>query len=258
MIKVFRWSLCVLFFFFVFNGCKKDEEVVTLSPNDSLPLSTEQMFSIQLRTTAGNTPADLVNVFTDNTGRKFTMSDFKYYLSKIVLIKDDNSEISISDSVLLGDVTQHTFPLAIIPVGNYKGFRMIFGLDSVTNHGDPTLYPEGHPLSLQNASMHWGWNFGYIFMKMEGLADTTINNNGTANTNFLYHLGSDKIRRDLDFSASAFTVTSGSDKVLKLKIDLQLLLNTVDFTTDLFTMTPSNMSLSSKIADNWQTAIIVE
>ncbi len=254
---LFRFILISVFLLAV-SSCKKDEAIVDPKPTDSIPVSTAQLASFKIKTVSGSTDVDYTNTFTDATGRQFSVSDFEYYLSEIVFIRHDNTEIAVNDTVILGDVNEKKFPLAIIPVGNYKGFKMIFGLDSAANHGDPTIYSEGHPLSLQNNAMHWGWNFGYIFMKMEGLADTTAAANGVVNKGYIYHIGSDKMKRELDYSNSPFTVTSGNNKILNLKIDLQQLLNSVDFTTDLFTMTPSNINLSSKLADNWQGAITVE
>lgn len=252
---VFFISVSSMLFLF---GCKKNDAVDQVTPHDTIPASTEQLFSFQLQTTVGNIPADFVSVFTDATGRKFSLSDFRFYLSKIVLIKDDNNELPITDTVILGSITQQTFPLAVIPVGSYKGFKFLFGLDSATNHSDPTIYPSSSPLSLQNNPLHWSWNSGYIFMKLEGLADTTLNNTGTPNENIVYHLGTDKIKRDIDFSNESFTVVSGTNYVMKLNIDLRKLLQDVDLRTDLITMSPGNLPLSSKIADNWQSTFTIQ
>jgi hypothetical protein len=35
-----------------------------------------------------------------------------------------------------------------VPVGNYKGFKFTVGLDSATNHKDPTLYSASNPLII--------------------------------------------------------------------------------------------------------------
>jgi hypothetical protein len=230
------------------TGCKKDK--------DDAP--TERALSFHLHTLVGNTAANYTSVFTDNTGRKFNISDCRYYISNIVLIKNDGTEYPITGKVLLANPNTMSYALGNVPVGKYKGFKFIMGLDSTTNHADPATYPTSSPLSYQNPSNHWGWNSGYIFMLFEGKVDVTPGATGSPDTDYFYHVGMDAMKRTIDFSTSAFEVKSSEDLELGILFDLRKVLNNVDMTTENATHTMDNMPLATKIANNWTTAFSIE
>ena len=150
------------------------------------------------------------------------------------------------------------YELGMVPVGNYKGFRFIVGLDSTINHSDPSTFPSSNPLSVQTPSIHWSWNSGYIFWKVEGKVDTTVAQTGPVNVDYLYHIGMDEFKRTIDFSTDAFSVNSGQDQVIHLNFDLAAALINVDMTSELMTHTMDDMMLATKIANNRQSAFEVE
>ena len=96
-----------------FTGCKKDK--------DNSP--AEQELSFHLHTLVGNTAANYTSVFTDATGRSFTLSDCRYYISNIVLIKEDGTELPITGKVLLANPMTAEYEIGMVPVGKYKGYR---------------------------------------------------------------------------------------------------------------------------------------
>jgi hypothetical protein len=196
--------------------------------------------------------------FTDNTGRKFKLSDCRYYISNIVLIKNDGTELPITGKVILANANNNDYEIGTVPVGSYKGFRFMMGLDSATNHSDPTTYPSTNPLSLQTQPIHWSWNSGYIFMMVEGLVDTSLAANGTPNFDFFYHVGLDNMKRTIDLSTSAFTVSGNGENEIGLLFDLRKVLNNVDMRTENETHSMDNMPLATKIANNWQSAFSLE
>lgn len=236
-----------------FTGCSDEDD-----PTPKATASTEQKLSFHLHTMVGNTAAAYGVDFQDAGGRKFNLGDFQYYISNIVLIKSNGSELPLSGKVVLANPARRAYELGIVPVGNYNGFKFILGLDSVTNHGDPTLYNADHPLAIQSPGVHWTWNSGYIFMKVEGFVDTTLAANGPADLEYFYHVGMDAQKRLIDFSTSAFTVTSGLDYEIGLEFDLLEILHNVDMRTENETHTFNNLPLAVKIADNWQGAFSIE
>ncbi len=233
----------------LFSGCKKDPV---------LPENTVQQLSFHIHDKVGNQAADYSTTFNDLAGRKLILSDFRYYLSNIVLIKNDGSEFPLTNVVLLVSPTEQDYMLAEVPVGDYKGFKMLYGLDSVTNHQDPATYPAGSPLAIQSPGMHWDWNSGYIFSKIEGLCDTSLAGDGQADFQFFYHVGMDMMKRTVDMSNHPFSVKAGSDKELVLELDLLDILANVDLRTENETHTFNNMPLAEKIADNFSTSFTVE
>ncbi len=110
----------------------------------------------------------------DNRGMELSRLDF--YLSNIVLLKgDDLTEEAIPESYILlknNDSYEHmNFTFESLDMTDVRGIRMFVGIDSTTNHEDPSLYVEEHPLALQSPSMHWGWSGGYRFLALNGIVD---------------------------------------------------------------------------------------
>ncbi len=237
----------------VFTGCKDDEdETPTPTPN------TEQKLSFHLHSMVGTSAASYGVEYLHTSGRKFNIADFRYYISNIVLIKNDGSQLPLTGKVILVNPATNEYELSQVPVGSYKGFTFMLGLDSAANHSDPTTYPASNPLSIQSPGIHWDWNSGYIFMKVEGNVDTTLAANGPLDFQYFYHIGMDDFRRTIDFSTSAFTVVSGSNYEIGIEFDLLEMLNNVDMRTENETHTMNNMPLAMKIADNWQDAFELE
>ncbi len=246
-------SLIVLAVGTIFIGCNKDDkEDPTPTPN------TEQMLSFHLHTMVGSNPAAYGVEFMTASGRKFTLGDLRYYISGIVLIKSDGSELPISGKVILAHPATNEYKIGNVPVGNYNGFKFLLGLDSITNHSDPTVYPADNPLSIQSPAIHWSWNSGYIFMKIEGMVDTSLAATGTTDYQYFYHIGLDNLKRSVDFTSSAFSVVSGSDHEIGIEFDLLEALNNVDMRTENATHTMDDMPLAMKIADNWSTSFSLE
>lgn len=131
-----------------------------------------------------------------------------------VFTSDEGYDIKISNFQILGTSLGHgtnEFASAFLfnwPSGStrmsmvssdytsYDSIRFNIGVPETINHADPTLPSSNSPLNISNAAgMHWGWNPGYIFVKVEGKIDTL--NDGVANfdKSFSFHLGGDSLFR---------------------------------------------------------------
>lgn len=244
--KVFA-ALAVLSIAFV--SCKKEEPAT----------KTSQNLSFHIHSMAGAAEINDADVFTTSTGRKLTFSDLRYYISNIVLIKEDGTEYPISNKVLLAGIDKEEHALGEVPVGKYKGFKFMLGLDSATNHSDPTVYPANHPLAMQTPTMHWDWNSGYLFLKADGRVDTSAAGNLSPNQDFFYHIGMDMLARQIDFSSTAFEVTADGEKMIHMEFDFLTAISNVDLRTEVLThsMGPG-YPLAEKIANNFQASFSVE
>ncbi len=212
-------------------------------------------------TNVGSAAAAYAVDFQTADGRKFNLSDFRYYISNIVLIKDDGTELPLTDKVLLVNPSEQDYDLGSVPTGEYKGFKFMIGLDSLTNHADPTTHAATSPLSIQSPPIHWSWNSGYIFFKVEGMVDSTAAGGQNPNKEFFYHIGLDALKRNIDFSTSAFSVSADEttmENEIALELDLLEVLDGVNMLTEYETHTFNNMGLATKIADNWQDAFSIE
>jgi hypothetical protein len=234
-----------------FTSCKKDKA------EDPAP-STEQNLTMHIHSNVGEHEANYDSTFETVSGRKFTIADYRMYISHIVLIKNDGSELPVTGKVILTNPESDEYSLGKVPVGNYKGFRFLLGLDSLTNHSDASVYPADNPLSIQTPSIYWSWNSGYIFWKVEGKVDTTAAQNGPVDVDYVYHIGLDENKRTIDFSNSSFSIVSGTDQYIHLEFDLLEALSNVNMTTDLITHSMDYPAIATTIADSWQAAFHLE
>jgi hypothetical protein len=255
-------SLIALVISSVFVGCKKDDETVpeetptpTTTPTNTVTPATSNNLTLKMESYIGSTPLNFSSTFTTNAGAKYTVSMFRYYVSNIRLIKNDGTEYPISNKYLLVTPATINYDLGSVPVGDYKGLKFKIGIDSATNHMDPTVYPASNPLAIQSPAIHWSWSSGYIFMMIEGTCDTTASNTGALSfgqydRGMFFHIGMDNYYKEVDLSSSAFSVLSTEAKTLSIKSDLNTFFTNVNLKTENQTHTMDNMMLATKAANN--------
>ncbi len=234
----------------VVTGCKKDPKEE--SPK---PASQEQDLALVFKNVAGTSDVDFISAYTTNSAQQYTLSTVRFYMSGISLVKSDGSEYPLTGQYLLVDPSVSHFHLGKVPVGNYKGLKFTVGIDSVTNHKDPSTYATTNPLANQTPSMHWSWNSGYVFMMIEGSCDTTAAGtdalaSGQYHHSMFFHLGMDGLTRKVELNNSAFSIVSGTDKYVYIKTDMNQLLNGVDLKTENQSHTMGTMMLATKVANN--------
>jgi hypothetical protein len=115
---------------------------------------------------------------------------------------------------------------------------------------DPSIYGFDSPLNLSN-NMYWTWNTGYIFLKIEGKADTSINGNNPLNFNWFYHVGLDTNYTYFTKSYS-FQFDNTKKQELVFKIDLATLFsvqgtNGFDIKTEPASHTTDQFALAQKV-----------
>lgn len=125
-----------------------------------------------------------------------------YLLGDFYLIDNAGNTVLLDDQYVLIDAHKGrtTFMLEDIPFGDYKSIGFSIGLDSSTNHGDPSQYGADHPLSPINNSLHWNWTGGYIFTALEGRMVPS-------GETFIFHLAGAQNRLDFELDAS-FTLSA--------------------------------------------------
>ncbi|HLW30262.1 MAG TPA: MbnP family protein [Brumimicrobium sp.] len=148
-------------------------------------------------------------------------------------------------------------------VGNYTdfySFNVTVGVDASQNHEDPSARDSDDPLFILNSGdMHWGWNTGYIFVMIEGKADTTAAQDGSL-TSFAYHIGNDQLTRNVSFTDMQWNKIN--DQLFETNIHLDLYKvfdgeqNDIDIKTDRTSHTnPDQIQLSEKIMNNFIDAL---
>ena len=215
--------------------------------------ASTQAFTLRFNPMVSNTPLNFSSAFKTNTGQKYTLSMFRYYVSNIRLMKADGTVITINGKYLLVTPAVTDYSIGQIPTGDYKSISFAVGIDSLTNHSDPTVYPTTHPLAIQSPAIHWSWNSGYIFAMMEGSCDTTVTDTDTLkfgqySHGLFYHIGTDKLYRTVDLNY-AFNVGTES-KVITVKTDINKFFTNVDLKKENTSHTMGSMALATKVANN--------
>jgi uncharacterized repeat protein (TIGR04052 family) len=119
------------------------------------------------------------------TGTTYQPMDFRLYVHNVRLVDPFGEEVPVTLSedglfqhqgvALLdfadqgglcsnGTAATHTKITGTAPAGDYTGLRFTLGLPFEQNHQDATLAPA----PLNDLGMFWGWQFGYLFARIEG------------------------------------------------------------------------------------------
>jgi len=105
------------------------------------------------------------NIYTNDAGQPFSVTNFKYYVGNFQLRKSDGKEFVSNEYFLIkeDDESSKQIILENIPEGEYVSCNFILGVDSIHNCSGA----QSGALDPANG-MFWAWNTGYIFMKLEG------------------------------------------------------------------------------------------
>lgn len=177
-------------------------------------------------------------------GYSFNVSRLQYYVSEIKLIHDGGQVTPVTDLYLLIDAgVQSSFPLGNFSITDLEKIEFSIGVDSAHNHLDPALYPQDHPLALQDPSMHWGWFSGYRFIALEGKAGL---DEGSMVNNYQIHTIADANYRTILLDVNE--VVSGDNMTIPIQADYNQLFNDVDVSGGM--IAHGGNGASKQIADN--------
>lgn len=238
----------------VFTSCKEDpkpddspEPVVQKARVNLVPIYNGQTleFNTNYTTQEGYTiEFTKINVimtnFSNNTNELFASGVYKY---------EDDSRILWEGP---GDYSQ------------FSSMTSNIGVPASENHEDPSARPSSDPLNILNTDdMHWGWNPGYIFLMIEGKADTSATQNGQGLMNFLYHVGNDELLTPVSLQNLTWTEVNSSLHETNIYVDMYKVFDgdTADIDVKLerssHTM-PGQETLSNKVITNFANALSTE
>lgn len=235
----------------IFSSCK-DEKVPDPEP-------VVAYLKVTLQPTFGVSDLLLDQSFTTNEGYTVQFTDLKCYFTSI---KNGSNELCKS---ALYDFRQNGTTVFKKPgkLEDFSSLSLFLGVDAMYNHSDPSAFDSEDPLNIMIANdMHWDWNPGYIFLKVEAKVDTL--NDGIDNFNHfvVLHIGADSFIQSLSFSNINWVATEPNTHSLALKVDMQKFLNNSGQTIDLKTEYTSHSAagqeaLSLKVIENFKDAISI-
>jgi len=215
--KYFTILLLVCCFFIA--GCDEEPEEQAVS-------------GVSLNFTA-NYDGETFVTFKDYTypdGRKINFNNFGFFVSDIALVSDDVTptntdlvevdfiDLSYDESQITLAETGKTVTINDIPVGNYSGIKIGFGVKADLNRSKPTDYGNGHPLSRH----YWdGWT-SYIFSMIEGYADMdedgTIVTGGMDTESFTHHSGTNEVYHEVIVDKEIDLTDTGNQLSIKINV----------------------------------------
>jgi len=181
MKKIVSLSLALATLITVFVACN-DDETTPPSNNGSTTYNSGSV-ELNFENIAGSVfldPTGATN-YVNASGETFSVTNFRYYISNVIMIKEDGSKYEVPNSYFLidaNDTNSLKAELSNIPGGKYTGVEYMIGIDSARNVSGSQI----GALDPVNG-MFWSWNQGYIFMKLEGNSSVATNNF------FEFHIG---------------------------------------------------------------------
>ncbi|MEL7022003.1 MAG: MbnP family protein [Bacteroidota bacterium] len=159
------------------------------------------------------------------------------FQDKYLLVTPDNTSFNV------GDLSKDT----------YNSISFFIGVDAATNSmstEDFTTRPESDPLAAQEYQMHWNWNTGYKFFRIDGRSDT--DGDGVVDTDITYHIGTNALLGNIQLPVTSL------DEEVQIQFDIAAFFNGVDFTTDVNTLTGNNPELAQRLVANYAAAFSLQ
>lgn len=172
----------------LFVSCQKQNAEPPYNETELAPLSIEFDNIVGGRNLYLNT-----QTYFNTSGEEYSVTMLQYFISNISLAKEDGTVYVVPQDSSYFLIKEGDAALAKanvrVPAGDYSTLSFVIGVDSLRNTMDLSkrtgvLDPAGG----MNDGMYWGWNSGYIFLKMEGLsAAAPLDPSGQRK--FRYHIG---------------------------------------------------------------------
>lgn len=237
--------ICAILFF---AACKKKDSTPHPIINNATAGNGTLYFHIH--TNIHNTEADSgVAVYDSVINRQIKLTVAQFYISSIRLKKPDGTFFPLSGVYVLKTIGQEEYLLATVPSGTYTSVSFDVGIDSATNNKQPASFPPTSPLSQANM-YNGGWFGGtFIFMNIQGYADTSVAQSGKfAPIN--YQTGTDPELEHVNMPAQNFIVTNNQTQYVHIVADYGKLLQGVNFKTQATSNPWNNLPVIQSIAAN--------
>lgn len=263
--KRFSSPLLLISCLLVFSACNKkegctDPAALNYDPDAEKDMGCEyvvthatEMHFHSLVNGVGHIEGDTYMIDGVKTELDFT----RFYVSNMRLVDSAGNETPTPVKYLYVQNDPDEYQVGEIPDGNYAKVRFEIGIDSATNHGDPSLYAIGDPLGAQFPNMHWGWSLGYIFVRIDGVADS--DGDGAVDDGFEIHLGTEDYLATIEIDYP-ITIGDGQENIFHLYAHWEKLFEGVDLsnTANNTTHTTDNFPLANIVFANLQNFITPE
>ncbi len=228
----FKHIICsCLFVGFLLFGCKKKPDP---DPVDPTPEPTQGTLKINFVPKFGTSSFAFYTDFNNPLNQRIQFEMLKFFATNFYAITTSGDTVYVKDAFKYDLAAGKTLLSVNLDPNDFTGMYFSFGVDTPTNHQDPTLLDPSHPLSYNQANtMHWGWASGYVFMKCEAKADTSGTGTGSLSQFVTFHIGYDTCYQKTPFLPKTFSISIGSTTTLNLDMDIAKFITTATDTIDL-------------------------
>lgn len=209
-----KLSLIFAIFLLILVSCGKDKPNESVQKTDQLTLHFVPFFA--------NDTLQLDSTYQLDSGDNIRFSDLKFFVTSC-----KNGTMNFTP-VSLFDYRESGFNLATIngKASDFTQLSFDIGVPSNWNHADPATWSNSNPLNITNVGdMYWGWNPGYIFLKIEAKADTIADGIDLFDHFISYHIGTDAAISPLNFSQINWSPLQNQLSIATLKCDLKAVLD---------------------------------
>ena len=178
-------SFYILFLlvFLALGSCRKKPDPVVVLPVNPTDTSLGRI-SFTFQNVAGSQPLvlDTSTWYVTDFGDSLQVSDYRYYISNIVLYTEDGQYAEPESYYLIDQSKQDSrfFVIDSIPKGTYNRISFMIGVDPRRN----TSGAQTGALDPMHG-MFWDWVSGYIMSRLEGRSPQSQNFNNL----LAYHIG---------------------------------------------------------------------
>lgn len=233
----------------IIASCDKNEVII-----DPPKPNTKGDVTINFIPVHGSVAYNKNDVVTHSfSNQKYKISQLQFYANYLKLKNDNGEWVDVSTYFLYNMESNITSLTANIEADVYTQLQFTLGIDSVVNHGDVNAYDINHPLGA-NSQMNWSQALGYLFYKLEGVADTTIGGGAAPNRNIKYDIGLDNLKQTVYKNINT-SLAGGGAATIDIYINTDRLFydgtNMINFATQNLThSTGSGFSLAQQMRNN--------
>ncbi|MDA7803986.1 T9SS type A sorting domain-containing protein [Crocinitomix sp.] len=188
----------------------------------------------------------LDQVAKNNLGHEYKTTRLEYYVSKITIVHDGGMEtdvpLEVIELVRPEDEISTSIPLGSYDVTDIEGVKFYTGVYEPVNHGDPSLFPEDHPLAPKSPSMHWGWAAGYRFVAYEGSGGVDFSQGFQMHS--LGEMNYFQVEADVD------VVVEGGALIMNLIGNYERGLDDIDLTSGI--ISHGDVGYALQVLENWR------
>lgn len=230
-------------------SCKEDPPVPDPVPVDTVRIDVQPVFN--------GSELLLDSTYTTVEGHKVQFTDIKFYLEDV-----RNGAVQLTDAMLFDYDARGTLLYdGNGKAANFGSLSANLGVGANYNNSDPSAFPNDSWLNISKSNdMHWGWNPGYIFVKIEARADTIQDANDVFDHYVVMHAGLNENLQTISWSNLNWTSVGSNRHQVTLELNmsefLQSGLHTINLQSENSTHSaPGQEVLTTKVMENFKEAL---